>query len=141
MDKSPEYEQFKTIDDRLCVFLSTHKLSEVKDRKTIFEYEYIWDLVEKHAASMSLDTTKYLQWLIRRSLAQAKFLPIDVEKRIELTVDINKNKPYTKLRGLQNGKLAFIKSEQKFNQMQRDGTMERMLNEIKTTQVRTQESL
>ena len=80
MEKSDEYKQFAAIESKLYAFLNTHEISAEKSKMAISTYNYIWDLVEQHAKSKGLDTTKYLTWLILRSLAKAEYLPIRIEK-------------------------------------------------------------
>jgi hypothetical protein len=108
-EKTKEYQQFKVIENRLCTFLSDHKLSKEKQRKPIVTYKYIWELVEQHAESMGLDTTKYLEWLILRSLAHSHYLSIEVEKREPPSLDFTESKTRYNLPSHLNGKRAYLK--------------------------------
>ena len=81
MDKSSEYKQFSEIESKIYAFLNTHEISNEKSKMAVSTYNYIWELVEEHAKRMGLDTTKYVLWLIFRSLYSANLLPVEVEKR------------------------------------------------------------
>jgi hypothetical protein len=110
MEKTNEYKQFREIEDRLCAFLNVHKLSQETQRKPIVTYKYIWDLVEQHAESMGLDTTKYISWLVTRSLAKGNYLSIEVEKRELPSLDFTETKlMQTELPAHLNGERAYKK--------------------------------
>ena len=81
MDKSSEYKQFSEIESKIYAFLNTHEISNEKSKMAVSTYNYIWELVEEHAKRMGLDTTKYVLWLIFRSLYSASLLPVEVEER------------------------------------------------------------
>jgi hypothetical protein len=108
MEKSKELKQFEEISEKVCTYLNAHGLSIEKSRKPIVQYQYIWDLVEQHAKSKGLDTTKYLTWLILRSLAQAEYLSIQVEKCEVSILDFTEEPKPKRLPASQNGKRNWL---------------------------------
>jgi hypothetical protein len=140
MPKQERNKQFVEIESKIGTYLTVLHKSVDKEPIHFDEFLELKTVTQTLATQRGMSLSEWYRWLNMRYLSVHGYIPVEVERQ-NLALDINENKPYTKLRGSQNGKLAFIKSEQKFNQMQRDGTAERMLNEAQSYQARTQESL
>jgi hypothetical protein len=129
MPKQERNKQFVEIESKIGTHLTVQKKSTAKEPIHFDEFSELKMITQKLATQRGMSLAEWFRWLNMRYLSVHGYIPVEVERQ-NLVLDINEIKPYTKLNGSQNGKLAFIRSEQKFNKMQRDGLVEKMMEAI-----------
>jgi hypothetical protein len=109
MPKQERNKQFVGIEEKICTDLSVRGLSTEKEQIHFDEFGELKETTRLIAQSRGLSLAEWYRWLNYRYLSIHKFIPVEVEKREESSLDFTESKPAYKVPPHLNGKRNWLK--------------------------------